>query len=72
MGFCDLPFHHIGIAKGIKLYHLAYVSKDIETDVARFGGHPVCPAVAATYFNRVCFLALPNAMIIELVQLKDS
>lgn len=60
------------LAKGIKLYHLAYESKDIETDVQSIGGHPICPIVSASYFEKVCFLAMPNAMIVELVQKKMS
>lgn len=64
------------LAKGIKIYHMAYVSKDIVHDATLLETECLAkifvPIMPATYFDKVCFGMLPNHSIIELVQLKES
>lgn len=64
------------VLKGNKFYHFAYETKNIEKDVQDFidnkNAKVVVPITIATYFEKICFLFLPNMMLIELVQLKES
>lgn len=78
-----------------KLYHIAFVSRDIQSDSqaildARFtqntnftrgGGEEnvklskarmLVPIIQASYFSKLCFIMLPNRLLIELVELKNS
>lgn len=57
-----------------KMYHLAYESKNIEQDLSLLeqqgGGICVVPLSEASYFARICFIMMPNRLLIELVELK--
>lgn len=74
-----------------KLYHIAFVSHDIQsdakaildarftqsTDFTRGGGtggkspraRMLVPIIEASYFSKLCFIMLPNRLLIELVEL---
>lgn len=62
------------ILKGNKFYHFAYETKNIEDDFNDFitdkKARVIVPVVKAEYFDKICFLLLPNMMLVELVQLK--
>lgn len=64
------------ILKGNKFYHIAYETKNIEVDLKDFienkKAKVIVPITKATYFEKICFMIMPNMMIIELVQLKES
>ncbi len=64
------------LAKGIKFYHFAYATDNIERSrdelAAKHGAKVIVPVTAAEYFKKVCFLMLPNMMMIELVQLQAA
>lgn len=63
------------LAKGIKFYHFAYETHDIDKDAERIkqiGAMVIVPVVNAVYFDKVCFLMLKNMMMIELVQLRGK
>ncbi len=63
------------INKGIKFYHFAYKTCDIESDLKRIVDETkaiiIKPIMNATFFRRVCFLMLRNMMLIELVEEKE-
>lgn len=62
------------LEKGIKFYHFAYETQDIETDLKKLvdsGAIVVRPIVNATFFEKICFCMLRNMMMIELVQKKN-
>lgn len=60
-----------------KLYHIAYKSCDIESDLSKLtnrnkgGGLMIKPITNATYFAKICFVMMPNSLLIELVETKD-
>ena len=60
--------------KGNKFYHIAYETTNIENDLDFFiknqNARVIVPVTKATYFDKICFMLLPNMMIVELVQLK--
>ena len=59
------------LTKGVKFYHYAYETNDIEQDVQQLvsnGAIVVKPITDAVYFKRVCFLMLKNMMLVELVE----
>lgn len=62
------------VLKGNKFYHFAYETNNIEKDLEDFvnnkGAKIIVPITSATYFEKICFVLLPNMMIVELVQLK--
>ena len=62
------------VLKGNKFYHFAYetknIKKDMENFVKNYNAKVIVPITTATYFDKICFLLLPNMMIIELVQVK--
>jgi hypothetical protein len=64
------------LKNGIKFYHFAYETEDIEQDYSRIVSSlkaiTIVPVVDATYFEKICFLALRNRMIVELVQLRKK
>lgn len=64
------------ILKGNKFYHFAYETKNIEEDLKDFvetqKAKVIVPITEATYFDKICFIIMPNMMIIELVQLKEQ
>lgn len=64
------------ILKGNKFYHIAYETKNIEKDLEHFidnqKARVVVPITKATYFEKICFMLLPNMMLVELVQLKEN
>ncbi len=62
------------IIKGNKFYHFAYETTDIHKDLERFvcdfKAKIIIPITKATFFENICFMVLPNMMIVELVELK--
>lgn len=60
--------------RGIKFYHLAFVSKNLPQDIdiltKKFKAKLFKPITKATYFAEVCFLMLSSGVIIELVREK--
>lgn len=71
--FPDGPLNSF-LSQGIKLYHFAYKTLDIEKDVNRLvadGAMIIVPITKATYFEKICFMILRNKMIVELVQEKN-
>lgn len=58
---------------GIKFYHFAYETENIEKDLEYFVKEKkakiIVPITKATYFEKICFVMLRNMMIIELVQI---
>ncbi len=60
------------LKKGTKFYHFAYETKNIEQDlevlVKETKALVVVPITQAEYFEKICFLMLPNMTLIELVQ----
>ncbi|MCR6591400.1 lipoprotein [Campylobacter insulaenigrae] len=56
----------------IKMYHIAYESKNIEQDLKLLSkqGIIVVGITEASYFARLCFVMLSNNLLIELVELK--
>jgi hypothetical protein len=64
------------ILKGNKFYHVAYETKNIEEDLKKcveiMRAKVIVPITVATYFKKICFMVLPNMMIVELVQLKEQ
>ncbi len=63
------------LLKGNKFYHIAYETSDIEKDVFDFVNNKkakiIVPITEATYFEKICFMIMPNMMIVELVQLRE-
>ena len=64
------------LLKGNKFYHIAYGKKNIEEDLKDFVENKkakiIVPSTRATYFEKICFMFMPNMMIVELVQLKEQ
>lgn len=62
------------LQKGVKIYHMAYASTDIEEDaknLAAQGAKVIQPVRTAVFFAKVCFLMLRNRQLIELVALRS-
>ena len=61
------------LARGIKLYHFAYATDDIEAALAAITADGrakiISPLTGGAYFSRLCFVMLPNMMLIELVEM---
>ena len=64
------------VIKGNKFYHFAYETQNIEEDLKDFienkRAKVIVPITNATYFEKICFMVMPNMMIIELVQPKEQ
>lgn len=64
------------LENGIKYYHLAYESENIEQDIEMLANElkakVIVPVTPAAYFERICFLMLPCQTMIELVELKKG
>lgn len=62
------------LKNGIKFYHLAYISQDIEYDCARLlqdcRAKILVPVMCAAFFERICFLMLPGMLLVELLELR--
>lgn len=62
------------LQRGVKIYHFAYHTPDIEISVQqaveRLKAKVIVPITHAEYFAKICFLMLPNMLMIEFVQLK--
>lgn len=60
------------LKNGVKFYHLAYKTNDIQKDLDEFiketRAKLIVPIKNAAYFDKICFLMLPNMTLIELVQ----
>jgi methylmalonyl-CoA/ethylmalonyl-CoA epimerase len=60
------------LKNGTKFYHLAYKTNDIQKDsdelIKEVRAKLIVPITEATYFDKICFLMLPNMTLIELVQ----
>ena len=61
------------LQKGIKFYHFAYEVRDIEAELEKIlsigQAKVIVPICEAVFFKKICFVMLPNMMLIELVQL---
>lgn len=60
------------LSRGVKLYHLAYETSDLELRVRNLvaeGAKLIVSPVPAVAFNnrKICFLMLPNMLLIELI-----
>jgi len=77
------PLHEQGVLTpwlktGTKLYHLAYAAGDHLQEEAsalrKQGAKVVVPPVAATAFNGayICFLMMPNMLLVELIGVSDD
>ena len=59
------------LKNGVKFYHFSYEVADIEAALADVlcikRAKLIVPVTPATYFSNVCFVMLPNMMLIELV-----
>ena len=55
-----------------RIYHMAFKVLDLESSIneimRQLNAIVLSPIKSATYFGKVCFLFLPNAQIIELVE----
>ena len=64
------------LEKGIKFYHFAYETNNIEEAVNSLlttnKAMVVVPITKATYFDKICFLMLKNMMMVELVQVNKE
>lgn len=61
------------LSQGIKFYHFAYETNDIDAtaaDMVANGATIIVPITPATYFEKICFMMMRNKMIVELVQPK--
>lgn len=60
------------LKSGAKLYHLGYVAADFDRDIESLrdaGAKVIAPPVQSAYFGtRICFLALRNGLVIELIE----
>lgn len=60
------------LKKGIKFYHFAYavnnIYEELDNIIKILGGMIIQQPISATYFDKICFLMLPNMTMIELVQ----
>jgi methylmalonyl-CoA/ethylmalonyl-CoA epimerase len=76
------PVHEEGVLRpwlnaGTKLYHLAYAAGDQLQEEAsalrKQGAKLVVPPVAATAFSgaEICFLMLPNMLLVELIAINE-
>ncbi len=61
------------LKKGVKFYHFSYHVPDIEQALGMVLGiehaKVVVPVTSATYFKKICFVMLPNMLLVELVEL---
>lgn len=75
-GICENNPVKSHVLKGNKFYHIACGTKNIEEDLKDFVedkcAKVIVPIMKATYFEKICFVAMPNMMIVELVQLKEQ
>lgn len=56
-----------------KMYHIAYESTNIKQDLVFLeekGGVCVVTIMQASFFAQLCFIMMPNRLLIELVELK--
>ncbi len=64
------------LKKGVKFYHFAYVAVDIENELENLlrvkHAKLTVPLTTAVFFNRICFVMLPNMLLIELVELHNN
>lgn len=62
------------LRRGIKFYHFAYETFDIYNDIGILTEHSrakiVVPITGTESFDKICFLSLPNSMLIELAQVR--
>lgn len=57
----------------IKMYHIAYESKNIQKDLdilIKNSGFLIVDIMEASYFAKLCFVMMNNNLLIELVELK--
>lgn len=63
------------LSRGNKFYHFAYEVSNINEVynffLENYQAKTLVPITDATYFKKICFVLLPNMMIIELVQVFD-
>nr|MBP3724933.1 VOC family protein [Campylobacter sp.] len=61
------------LRKKTKIYHYAYETNNIKQELLNLQKQKaivICPIVKSSYFEQICFVSLPNSLIIELVELK--
>jgi len=61
------------LKKGIKIYHMAYLCKNIQTGIEKFKTEKakliLSPQPAIAFMGkRVCFLTLRNGLLVELIE----
>lgn len=60
------------LKKGVKFYHFSYEVPDMEEALGMVlrleRAKVVVPVTTATYFHKICFVMLPNMLLVELVQ----
>lgn len=60
------------LKNGTKMYHLGYWASDLERDVENLRSRQakvIVPPVKSRYFEtRICFLALRNGLVVELIE----
>lgn len=70
-GPLDVP-----LERGIKLYHFAYAVDNLEESLEKLlrleRAKIVTPITPANMFTRVCFVMLPNMMLVELLELSEE
>ena len=70
-GPLDVP-----LERGIKLYHFAYAVDNLEQALEKLlrleRAKIVSPVTPASMFKRVCFVMLPNMMLVELLELSGE
>ena len=64
------------LAKGIKFYHFAYAVPDVDKALERLlalcRAKVIVPANEGVYFKRICFVMLPNMMLVELIEPRQT
>ena len=48
------------------------IEKDVQDFVTNKGARIIVPVTEASFFEKICFMVMPNMMIVELVQLKKE
>ena len=60
------------LRRGVKFYHFAYSVPDVEAELgnllASCRAKVVIPVTRSEYFHKLCFVMLPNMMLVEFVE----
>ena len=64
------------LRRGIKFYHFAYAVPDVEAELANVlatcRARVVVPVTRSDYFNKLCFVMLPNMLLVEFVETRRT